>query len=259
REEIDFEPAGSPGGRNYGWKRVEGTVCRDQTDGCETPPPPCDSPEYTPPLVDFSSTGADCAVTGGFVYRGSALPELYGFYVFGDFCSGNVRRVVFEQGQPVLEPLGPELPGLVSFGEDPDGELYLVAQDTVYRLVPRGFQSGPCVADGVTLCLQDGRFRVQTDWTTPQGASGQGQAVPLTDDSGYFWFFNPANVEVLTKVLRACVDPYNRYWVFAAGLTDVEVRLVVYDTIAGEPKVYTNALRTPFQPVQDTQAFDTCP
>ncbi len=81
----------------------------------------------------------------------------------------------------------------------------------------------------------------------------------LTDDSGYFWFFGASNVELVTKVLNACVDPFNRHWVFAAGLTDVEVELVVTDTVTGQVKRYQNPRGAAYKPVQDTDAFATCP
>jgi hypothetical protein len=115
-----------------------------------------------------------------------------------------------------------------------------------------------CIADQHTLCLNGGRFRVRADWRTVFGTSGQATAVPLTADTGYFWFFDPANVETVVKVLRGC--PVNgRYWVFAGGLTDVAVDLTVTDTERGGTKTYRNPLRTPFQPIQDASAFATCP
>ena len=115
-----------------------------------------------------------------------------------------------------------------------------------------------CIADQHTLCLNGGRFRVRADWRTVFGTSGQATAVPLTADTGYFWFFDPANVEMVVKVLRGC--PVNgRYWVFAGGLTDVAVDLTVTDTERGGTKTYRNPLRTPFQPIQDAAAFATCP
>ena len=117
---------------------------------------------------------------------------------------------------------------------------------------------GTCEPDATTLCLNAGRFRVTADWRTPDGATGHGQAVPLTSDTGYFWFFNPANIEIITKVLNACVDPSNAYWVFSAGLTNVEVTLRVVDTYTGSLKTYFNPLGTADQPVQDTSAFATC-
>jgi hypothetical protein len=115
-----------------------------------------------------------------------------------------------------------------------------------------------CIADATSLCLGS-RFRVSAQWRTPLGTMGPAQAVALTDDTGYFWFFDPANVEVVVKVLDACVPPFDRFWVFAGGLTNVEVITTVVDTETDEEQVYTNPLRTPFQPLQDTDAFATCP
>ena len=121
-------------------------------------------------------------------------------------------------------------------------------------------QPEPCVPDGQTLCLTDGRFRVTAEWATTQGTSGQGQAKDITADTGYFWFFDEDNVEMVVKVLDACVPALgNRFWVFAGGLTNVEVVLQVVDSETGFTRTYTNPQSTPFQPIQDTQAFETCP
>lgn len=120
-----------------------------------------------------------------------------------------------------------------------------------------------CVEDDTTLCLVDDRFQVKVDWRTSQGTSGVGMAEELTSDTGYFWFFDPANVEMVIKVLDSCVLPPNiggdRFWVFAGGLTNVEVDIVVTDSETGVVKRYLNPLNTAFQPIQDTQAFATCP
>jgi PKD repeat protein len=118
---------------------------------------------------------------------------------------------------------------------------------------------GTCQSNTNTLCLQGNRFSVTAAYRTNAGATGFGQAIVLTADSGYFYFFDPNNVEVVTKVLNACVNPFNSYWVFAAGLTNVEVTLTVTDTSNGTVKAYHNPLGTPFQPIQDTSAFATCP
>lgn len=121
-------------------------------------------------------------------------------------------------------------------------------------------QPEPCVPDGQTLCLTEGRFRVTAEWATTQGTSGQGQAEDITTDTGYFWFFDEDNVEMVVKVLDACVPALgNRFWVFAGGLTNVEVVLRVVDSETGFTRTYTNPQSTPFQPIQDTQAFETCP
>jgi hypothetical protein len=118
--------------------------------------------------------------------------------------------------------------------------------------------TGPdCSESGTALCLSANRFRVELQWESASG-SGVGQAIELTADTGYFWFFDSANVEVVVKVLNAC-GGFDRFWVFAAGLTDVAVELTVRDTASGAVRTYQNPLGTPFEAIQDTSAFATCP
>ncbi len=117
--------------------------------------------------------------------------------------------------------------------------------------------AGTCAALSDVLCLNQERFQVEAFWQTATDV-GRAAVVKLTNDTGYLWFFGPDNVEVVIKVLDAC-DTFGRFWVFAAGLTDVKVEITVRDTKSGEVKVYANPLGVPFQPVQDTDAFDTCP
>jgi len=116
----------------------------------------------------------------------------------------------------------------------------------------------PCSANATTLCLSSNRFKVTTTWKTSGGQTGAGQAVPLTSDTGYFWFFGSSNVEMVVKVIAGC-PLSNTYWVFAGGLTDVNVTLTVTDTKSGVVRTYTNPLGIAFQPIQDTSAFATCP
>jgi hypothetical protein len=109
------------------------------------------------------------------------------------------------------------------------------------------------------ICFNQGRFQVVANWKTRAGQSGTGNVVRLTDESGYMWFFDPSNVEVVFKVIDACTLTHPAYWFFAGGLTNVEVSLTVTDTKTGVVKTYTNPQGTPFQPVQDNAAFGTCP
>lgn len=120
-----------------------------------------------------------------------------------------------------------------------------------------GGGGGACVPNANTLCLTNDRFRVTASFRTAAGQSGQGVATELTADSGYFTFFNPANIEIVIKTLNACFS--NFYWAFIAGLTNVEVTVTVTDTQRNITKVYPNAQGTAFAPVQDTSAFATCP
>ena len=116
---------------------------------------------------------------------------------------------------------------------------------------------GPCVANATTLCLDNARFRVTAFYATPAGASGTGMGVPLTGDSGYFWFFSADNIELVVKVLTGC-GVNNKYWVFTGGLTNVGVTLVVEDTLTGASQTYPNPVGTAYLPLQDTNAF-ACP
>ena len=115
----------------------------------------------------------------------------------------------------------------------------------------------PCVADAVSLCLNEDRFRVAVEWET-EDRSGDGKAVEITDDTGYFWFFSEHNVEVVIKVLNGCGIGDGAYWVFIGGLTDVRVELEVEDVESGVSKTYGNEAGNLFVPVIDTRAFPTC-
>jgi virginiamycin B lyase len=126
------------------------------------------------------------------------------------------------------------------------------------RYPPMSSELLSCSAGGTTLCLNVGRFKVETHWFTPDGHSGPGWAVSLTIDSGYFWFFSPDNIELVVKVSNAC-DFNSRFWLFAGGLTNVNVLMTVTDTQTGAVKTYTNPQGSPFEPIQDTDSFATCP
>jgi hypothetical protein len=115
-----------------------------------------------------------------------------------------------------------------------------------------------CTADATTLCLQGGRFQVRATWQTADGVSGSGQAIGLSGDTGYFWFFSAANVEMVLKVIDGC-QVGGHYWVFAGGLSNVDVVVTVVDTRDGSQRVYRNPQGAPFAPIQDTAAFADCP
>ncbi len=119
----------------------------------------------------------------------------------------------------------------------------------------------PCVPSSTALCVNNGRFQAQVHWRSST-ASGDATAVPIDSapDSGLFYFFSPTNLELLVKVLNAC-DPSvgNKYWVFYAATTNVELIVTVIDSQTGMTQVYYNPLGTAAPPVQDTSAFPTCP
>lgn len=122
------------------------------------------------------------------------------------------------------------------------------------------YSDANCVTTADRLCL-GGRFLVYGDWAAPsQGTQGYMHAMPATADSGLFWFFSQDNLEIFAKVLNACGPALNnRFWVFASGLTNVQVHMHVDDIVGGQTREYDNDDGTAFAPVQDTNAFATCP
>ncbi len=112
-----------------------------------------------------------------------------------------------------------------------------------------------CVPDANTLCLGDGgRFRVRINWEDFMGGTGPGTTAVLgTQDTGSFWFFNPANIEMVVKALDGRQNN-GRMWIFFGSLTNVEFEMTVTDTETSLQKVYTNNLGD-FASVGDTNAF----
>lgn len=111
-----------------------------------------------------------------------------------------------------------------------------------------------CTSGPSTLCLNDGRFRVQVNWSVPsQGTSDVGTAIAMTGDTGAFWFFSSNNVEVVVKVVDG--RAFNgKFWVFSGALSDVEYTITVTDTITGNVKIYFNP-QGQLASVADTAAF----
>ena len=123
---LHLWPAGSPGGDNFGWNLLEGT--HRYAGGAPT--------GAVPPVYEYSHTAGGCVLIGGDVYRGAAIPELVGDYVFADFCLGTLQAIRVEQDGTVEHfDLGATLPNVSSFGADARGELYVTSLDGgVYRI-----------------------------------------------------------------------------------------------------------------------------
>ncbi len=126
------------------------------------------------------------------------------------------------------------------------GEVFLDPQDPERLYVATGnrgilalYEPEECAPGPAKLCLQGGRFQVEVAWTDFQGNDGLGQTIPLTNETGGFWFFDPANVELVVKVLDGR-GTNGKFWVFVASLTSVELSLTVTDTETGQQKAYHN-------------------
>ena len=131
REEVDVEPAGE-GGRNYGWRIMEADRCYESSS--------CNRRGLTLPAVAYGREGGQCAVTGGYVYRGAQFPNLNGAYVFSDYCTGLLwafdAQSALDSGRAQMVELGESGTSPSSFGEDEAGELYLVGHGGgVFRIV----------------------------------------------------------------------------------------------------------------------------
>jgi glucose/arabinose dehydrogenase len=129
QEEINAVPR-TAAGLNYGWRIMEGNSCFN--------PNPCSSAGLTLPVHTYPTSGGNCAVTGGFVYRGTAIPELVGHYFFSDYCGGGVRsfRVVSGTVQSFRDWEITSTGNVSSFGEDSRGELYVISHSgNVSRIV----------------------------------------------------------------------------------------------------------------------------
>jgi glucose/arabinose dehydrogenase len=133
-EEINFAPANSPGGENYGWRCYEGNSAFNTT-GCQ----PASS--YMAPVYAFGRSQGDCSVTGGYVYRGAAYPGLNGHYFYSDFCNKTIRSISGAPAETVVTVWitsgGGSNPS--TFGEDHNGELYIgYFSGEVYRITGAG-------------------------------------------------------------------------------------------------------------------------
>ncbi len=208
QEEIDFQPALTAGnfsaiaGRNYGWDCREGLVPTPSGGvGCDPL-----AAGYTNPIKVHEHSGGACSVTGGYVYRGAAMPLLQGAYFHADYCGNWVRSfryngaVVSDEREWTLQLNGALSPtpvqGLSSLGEDAQGELYLVSINLgrLYKIVPDTQNCGcPCVVQpGRPLAISDS-FQTDLGWTNTVGVgvtAGQWQrGVPVNDPS---WLYDPA-------------------------------------------------------------------
>jgi len=154
-----------------------------------------------------------------------------------------LRRVAIDSG--LNERLTDIAPGPQSSGP---GSAVLVGDRLLFR-ADDGFHGAElwalpltgdeCPASARTLCLGGGRFQLEAYWRDFQGNAGDGVAVPLTSDTGYFWFFDPANVETMIKILDG-VGVNNRHWVFYGALSNVEYTIDVTDNLNRVKRRYTN-------------------
>lgn len=191
REEIDLIVKGG----NYGWRRMEGTLCYDG---------PCNPADYIAPIVEHDRNDAK-SITGGYVYRGKKIPQLYGAYVYGDFVTGKIWALRYD-GKKVTEQkfLVDTFKGISSFGEDRDGELYFTSFENasglghIYTLEPKAIGN----PSSFPLQLsQTGCFTTLRPLKPAPGVIPYDVNVPLWSDhlDKQRWFALPGNSQIQYK------------------------------------------------------------
>ncbi len=186
REEVNFQAASSSGGQNYGWKCYEGNITYGSSGfGCNS--------NYAFPVYDYNNPGTGCTSVGGIVYRGCRYPNLYGYYVFCDYCSGRFWTI-YNSGGGIFQTTS-QLQGspgrYVAFGEDRYGELFAAGLNgTIYRVtettnvITASGSSSICPGNSVTLSAPSGydSYNWLLDGTT---SVGSGLQVSATQAGSY--------------------------------------------------------------------------
>ncbi len=157
-EEVDFQPASSTGGENYGWRLKEGNNCYNPSSGC-------DPGGLTDPVHVYGHGGGNCSITGGYVARGPLLPNYAGRYFFADYCAGDLKSIdPSSPGVATNHDSDVSISGFItSFGEDSNGDLYcVVSAGRIYRIQEE------CMASINTYC------------TTSPNSAGSGALITTT-------------------------------------------------------------------------------
>jgi glucose/arabinose dehydrogenase len=211
-EEIDFQPASSTGGENYGWRCMEGNVCTGFT-GCT-----CNAANLKMPIQTYTH-GQGCSITGGYMYRGAAIPLFQGNYIYADYCNATIWSFAYN-GTTVsnfvnrtaeLHPGGGHaINSVTSFGQDANGELYICdfGGGEVYRID--------------ALCPTPTNYCVgamnSTGGSSSMGFTGSGSM--SNNNLQLFAFGNPPNVngQFLYGQGQAQVPVYNGFRCYASNL-----------------------------------------
>lgn len=148
-EEVDFQPAGSAGGENYGWDNLEGAHCYEPSSGCTEPD------NYVPPVAEYSHTEGT-AVSGGYVYRGTNYCKMQGVYFYGDYGSGKIWGLQYDGTNWQTQELADTSLNISSFGEDEAGNLYLAnLGGDIYEITAAVSGTYPDFAEPAGIGIED--------------------------------------------------------------------------------------------------------
>lgn len=187
-----------------------------------------------------------CAVNGNFWFFAGGLTNAGVDLMVVDTATGEIR--VYRN--PARTPFRPvqDTSAFAGCGVELDPQLAPSAfEERAESLAARS-------PDAKRLSVGGGRYEVTASWRKRDGSAGAAGALPIAGDAGAFWFFDDNNLELLVKVIDGC-GVNGRHWIFASGLTNVEVNLTVHDRVTDEVQTYHNPAGIPFQPLRDTQHF----
>ena len=242
-EEIDFIPAGSPGGLNFGWSEVEGRECRRSS-------PICTDGSVTPPVIARAHREGFCAIIGGYRYRGSRIPGLAGSYLYSDYCHRDILTAGPEWKTEKL--LDTEF-AVTSFGEDEKGELYVTdlgePLGAAYRFEPpvAGIVTSP--AEGAGPVQLQSPLGDTTSSLAPSEDPGPRIASGISGSGTFTVFGSPAGSAPRVRILNGSGDELEDWPAFGerqtGGLfvgtadTDGDGTSEVVASLGGEVRVFS--------------------
>ena len=209
-EEINLQSSTSQGGENYGWRCYEGDAAFN-TSGCS----PIENYEF--PVYDYSHSNNNCSVTGGFVYRGSEMPEHYGKYFFCDYCTGTFWTLIEDGGDYVVEEVQAASGiGWSTFGQDYQNELYVGRIETgaIYKIVSEcaNFEASFTVNNNELTASEGEQFQWFLNGVEIPGATDQ---VYIATQSGAY--------SVLIINSEGCEDISDIVGVVVSSIFDLEI------------------------------------
>jgi uncharacterized repeat protein (TIGR03806 family) len=261
-EEVDIVDAGE----NYGWPITEGRHCYPDTASCDTT-------GLIAPVFDYSHDDGGCSITGGFVYRGSAIPALYGKYIYGDYCASGVNGFDIANPASGAQAVSTVPSGITTFGESSDGEILLGNSDgEIYRIVasdstqatpiPQTLSTHPCVADAAANQFTSGVIPYSVNSALWSDGADKSRFVALPDnqtisveDDGDLQFpvgsvlikqFSHAGVPVETRFLMHHDNGWASYsYEWNDTATDATLSTTAHDKVIDS--TYTHIFPSPAQ------------
>lgn len=236
-EEVNFQPATSAGGENYGWRIMEGLHCFNPTN--------CNSTGLTLPVTEYTHSFG-CSVTGGYVYRGTTYPRMQGLYFYGDFCSGRIWALQQVSGSWQATELLDTTLGISTFGEDEQGNLYVANYNngTIFSVIDNGPPPTPTptpTPTPITSTVQFSatQFQVTEDCTEMVVSVTRTGATDAVQTVGYVTNEDTANQEGDFTYAEGVL-------VFAPGETEKSITvLITEDAYAEGTETFTLTLRNP--------------